>query len=394
LNGLATRQFQRILLIKPSALGDVVHAIPVLAELRNRYPSAQINWLLTPENAELVREHPALSNVVLFRRKELAGFGRNWKATRGVLELLWQIRRKKYDLVIDLHGQFRSAVFAIVAGAPVRVGFDRPRRREGDGTPARGWRGAREGSWMAYTHRIPIPDLNIHAVDRYLSLGKLLGFSHAAPDFRMHLPESAHQAVETLLKPLDQKPVALLVPGTIWETKHWTIEGFAETARHFQMHGFAVVLAGTRHDFARCEAIASHSPGALNLAGATSVAGLAALIQRAAISVSNDSGSMHLAAALGTPVVAVFGPTDPARVGPYGQPEAVVRTGISCSPCNFRKLSQCPNSHACMQDLRAESVIKRAAAILETGHPILAGKEAGGVENANVSQARPAGSSR
>jgi heptosyltransferase I len=152
---LRTRPFTRILLIKPSALGDVVHTLPVLVKLRARYPKARIDWLITPENADLVRHHPALSRAILFRRKEYARFGLSWSATAGPFELLASLRRARYELVIDLHGQLRSAVCTMASGAPVRIGFDRPRRRDETADVERsawvpgdhGWSGAREGVW-------------------------------------------------------------------------------------------------------------------------------------------------------------------------------------------------------------------------------------------------------
>jgi len=183
MHSIATQSFKRILLIKPSAVGDVVHTLPVLAKLRQRYPEAQIDWLITPENADLVRHHPGLSNVVLFDRRRLARFGRNWSATTGLFRLLGQIRRERYELVVDLHGQLRSAMFTLASGAPYRVGFER----------------TREGAWVSYSHRIPLPTMEAHAVDRYLWLGQVLGFDASAPDFTIHLPEMAEENVKRLL---------------------------------------------------------------------------------------------------------------------------------------------------------------------------------------------------
>ncbi|HJT78456.1 MAG TPA: hypothetical protein VJ739_14730, partial [Gemmataceae bacterium] len=115
---LRDRDFRRILLVKPSAVGDVIHTVPVLVKLRARYPQARIDWLLTPPIAELIGRHPALSNVLLFARNEFARFWRSWSATSGLLRLAADIRRARYDLVIDLHGQFRSAIFGLASGAP------------------------------------------------------------------------------------------------------------------------------------------------------------------------------------------------------------------------------------------------------------------------------------
>ena len=376
-SGLQSAEFSRILLIKPSALGDVVHTIPLLVKLRSRYPRARIDWLITPENAEIVRCHPALSNVVLFARRDFAKRGRRWHAVVAFLELLQQIRRAKYDLVVDMHGQVRSAFFSLISGARVRIGFDRPIKRsltvsaEHDlkNVPSHGWRGAREGSWIAYTHRIPIPTLDVHAIDRYLWVAPLLGLDDDTPDLTIYLSSETIRNVERLLEEHGvpaSKPLVVLVPGTIWETKHWTIEGFAGVARQFLGDGFAVALAGTKRDQQRCRQIAAAAPGASDLSGKTTPAELAALIRRAEVAVTNDSGSMHVAASLGKPMVSVFGPTNPVHIGPYQRPESVVRVDLPCSPCNYRRLSQCPFDHACMKQVTSAMVVERARKTLAT----------------------------
>jgi heptosyltransferase-1 len=379
---LRSAEFSRILLIKPSALGDVVHTLPVLVKLRARYPRARIDWLITPENAEVVRYHPALSNVVLFARRDFSKRGRRWRAFLSFVDLLKQIRRAKYELVIDMHGQVRSAFFTLISGARVRIGFDRPIKRgvtisaEHDlkNVPNHGWRGAREGSWIAYTHRIPIPTLDVHAIDRYLWVAPLLGLDDNPPDLTIHLSPQASDRVNRLLEEHDvpsSKPLVVLVPGTIWETKHWTIEGFAGVARQFLQDGFAVALAGTVRDQQRCRQIAAAAPGTCDLSGKTTPADLAALIRRAEVAVTNDSGSMHVAASLGKPMVSVFGPTNPVHIGPYERPESVVRVDLPCSPCNYRRLSQCPFDHACMKQVTSGMVVERVRKILSAAksHP-------------------------
>ena len=375
--GLQSAEFSRILLIKPSALGDVVHTIPLLVRLRARYPRARIDWLITPENAEIVRCHPALSNVVLFARHDFSRRGRRWRAVVAFLDLLKQIRRAKYDLVVDMHGQVRSAFFTLISGARVRIGFDRPIKRsltvsaehELKNVPSHGWRGAREGSWIAYTHRIPIQTLDVHAIDRYLWVAPLLGLDDDPPDLTIYLSSETIRNVERLLEEHGvpaSKLLVVLVPGTIWETKHWTIEGFAGVARQFIREGFAVALAGTKRDQQRCQQIAAAAPGACDLSGKTTPAELAALIRRAEVAVTNDSGSMHVAASLGKPMVSVFGPTNPVHIGPYQRPESVVRVDLPCSPCNYRRLSQCPFDHACMKQVTSAMVVERARKILAT----------------------------
>ncbi len=336
----------------------MVHAVPTLVELRRRFPGAQIDWLVTPENAELVRCHPALSGVVLFDRRS---FKTGWRAWLGLLQLLSKLRRARYDLVIDLHGQLRSAAFALATGAPVRIGFARPASRRASNRSARGWAGAREGSWLACTHQIPIKTLEVHAVDRYLWLGALLGFMPGPPVQTLHLPAAAEEKVGQLIAAygLNHGRLAVIAPSTIWETKHWRPDGFAEVARSLVAAGWRVALVGTPRDGALCARLCSLCPEARDLSGQTSTAELAALIHRAQLCVANDSGAAHLAVAFGTPLAAIYGPTNPITVGPYRQPEAVVRLDLPCSPCNFRRLAQCPNGHACMEQLPVDLVLQR-----------------------------------
>jgi heptosyltransferase I len=368
--------FRKILLIKLSAVGDVVHTIPVLNKLRRRYPAAQLDWLVTPAIAELLRHNPAISNVIEFTRGDWA---EPWRLTPFVsyTRLAAKLRGNGYDLVIDMHGQLRTAVFTLATGAPVRIGFDRPRARVWDASPRtfpkearkHAWQGAREGSWLAYTHHIPVPTLDLHAVDRYLNVGPILGLEKGPPDFSFPIPQAASAGAEALLRrhALAGAGFVAMAPGTIWETKHWGSDRFAEVARHFMQKGFGVALIGTRRERVVCDEVAQLAPGAVNVAGETTLTELAALIRRSAISVTNDSGPMHLAVALDRPVVSIFGPTDPVWIGPYGRAGAVLRAGIACSPCYRRLLSRCHHEHACMENVSPRAVIEVIEGILHDG---------------------------
>jgi ADP-heptose:LPS heptosyltransferase len=299
---------------------------------------------------------------------------RSWSAVKGLGRLLATLRRNRYDLVIDLHGQFRSALLVMATGAATRIGFDRPQKRPRSASDRQlvksayvhGWTGTREGAWMAYTHRIPIPALDIHAVDRYLWLAPILGLDDGPPDFRLIPSHEAVLRADALIERhgLGGKALAVLIPGTLWETKHWYAEGFAEVARHLMRKGRAVALAGSSAERGRCQAVAALCPGVCDLSGQTTLSDLAALIRRAEVCVTNDSGSMHLTVAMGRPVVSVFGPTDPIWVGPYGRPHGVVRADLPCSPCYLRRLSACPNGHACMKEVTGAMVIARLEAVL------------------------------
>ena len=369
---LSTREFRRILLIKLSALGDVLHTIPVLHKLRRRYPSARIDWLTTSAFAELLQHQPAISNVIEFARHEWSQPWR-WSPYASAARLAAKLRANRYDLVIDMHGQFRSALLALATGAPVRVGFDRPRpevwKASSRVLPAsarsHAWQGAREGSWLAYTHHIRLPTLDVHAVDRYLSIGSMLGLDVGPADFSVVIPDAASMRIDSLLGGhRTGAKLLVMAPGSIWETKRWRIPGFAEVARHFVRQDFAVVLTGSRRERAVCEAVAAAAAGVLNFAGETSLSELGALIQRSAMCLTNDSGPMHLAVALGRPVASIFGPTDPLWVGPYRRPDAVLQASLPCSPCYLRELSRCPHDHACMEEISAVAVIDRIEKLL------------------------------
>jgi len=372
---LSNHDFRKILLIKLSAVGDVVHTIPVLNKLCRRYRRAQLDWLVIPRIAELLQHHPAITNVIEFERE---AWSTPWRLApfTSYARLASKLRRTGYDLVIDMHGQFRTAALTLATGAPARIGFDRPRASVWNASPRKfpeqarkhAWQGAREGSWIAYTHHIPVPTLDLHAVDRYLNVGPILGLDKEPADFSFPISQSAVFSVDSLLRRygIDHRDFVIMAPGTIWETKHWGTDKFAKVAGHFLSSGFAVVLIGSQHERAICEEVAGLAPGAIDLAGMTTLSELAALIRRSAICITNDSGPMHLAVALGRPVVSIFGPTDPIWIGPYGRANAVLRADLECSPCYLRKLKLCMHNHACMRSVSSLGVIERAESALQS----------------------------
>ena len=372
---LRKQDFRKILLIKLSAVGDVVHTIPVLNKLRRRYPAAQLDWLVTSPIAELLRHNPSITNIIEFERDV---WSTPWRLApfAAYARLAARLRAAAYDLVVDMHGQFRTAALTLATGAPARIGFDRPRARVWGASPRKfplearrhAWQGAREGSWLAYTHHIAVPTLDLHAVDRYLNLGPILELDKGHADFSFPIPQSANSRVDSLLRQhhIDRADLVVMAPGTVWGTKHWGTEKFAKVAQHFLSQGFAVVLIGTQRERNVCEEVADLAPGAVDLAGMTTLSELAALIRRAALNITNDSGPMHLAVALNRPVISIFGPTDPVWIGPYGRQHAVLHADLPCSPCYLRQLKDCRHEHACMQSVSPLAVIGRAESVLES----------------------------
>ena len=324
---LRDRDFQKILLIKLSAMGDVVQTFPVLNALRRRYPDARLDWLTTPGIAELLRHNPAISSVIEFQRDD---WSTPWRLAPyvGSARLLATLRAAKYDLVLDLQGQLRSAVFAYGSGAPVRIGFDKPRAGIWDTSPRKipdeakkhAWRGAREGSWLAYTDRITLPTLDMHPVERYLRIAPMLGLGDERSGLLVSDSAGSSDPYRGIAGLLRHRQSAAGCAGAGHELGNKALarrrfrRSGAQSGAKGQCRGPDRLGPGER---ALREEIAKLSPGTVNLAGETTLSELAALIRRATICVTNDSGPMHLAVALDRPVVSVFGPTDPVWAGPY-----------------------------------------------------------------------------
>lgn len=355
MNELATRDFQHILLIKPSSPGDIIHALPVLHGLRRRYPHARIAWLIATPFADLVSADPALDDVVPFDRQRYGRLARNVVITAEFVRFVRSLRKNRFDLVIDLQGLFRSGFLAWAGGASVRIGFAE----------------ARELAPMFYTHRLPRPDADMHAADRNYRVARWLGFDDAPMDFRIHLTHDDRTAATMLCREAGveaDSTYVVLVPGTRWETKLWPADRFGRVAATiFDACGMRSLLVGGRSDLSLGRRAADASRGAAhNLCGRTSLRELAALIESAAVVVTGDSTPMHMAAAFDRPLVALFGPTNPARTGPYGRCGDVVQLGVSCAPCYYRRLRDCPYDHACMRHLDEEVIVRAALARLET----------------------------
>lgn len=345
---LAAREFQRILLIKPSSLGDVVHALPVLNGLRDRYPRAQIDWLIAAPLAPLLKHHPQLDELVEFDRRRLARMWRSPGALRDFFHLIRRLRRRRYDLVIDLQGLFRAAFFARATGSPTRLGFA----------------DAREGAPLFYTHTMPGGTGDIHAVDRNLQVFDVLGVPAPEPRFPLPLGDSVRASVTTLLSPIQPHPgqrMIAFVPGARWETKQWSPQRFAETINRLtESHSpCECILLGGGDEVALCQSIAGacRRPP-LDLAGKTSLTELAGVIERVDLVVCQDSAAAHLGAALDRPLVCITGPTNPHRTGPFRRPNDVVRLELECSPCYLRRLDQCPHDHRCMDELSVDQVLE------------------------------------
>lgn len=340
----------KVLIVKLSALGDVVQSLPVAMAIREQVPQARLDWLVEAPSAGLLAGHPALDQVLVSPRRQ-PGAGspgqlRKW---------LKGLRQLEYDAVLDLQGLMKSAIF---------VGLSRGRRKIG-------FAGGKEplAAW-ALSERLPAFDPQRHALERYLDLLGPLGLRRPeVASFGLEPQPSALEAAKALLAGRRAgRPLVVLHPVAKWESKLWPVAHWARLAVLLHEAGLDLALSGSAADRTVTQAItleAGLGEGLWDLAGVAGLKELAAVLDLADLVVATDTGVMHLAAALGRPVVALFGPTSPGRTGPYGAGHMVLRLGLECSPC-FRR--QCPEPR-CLSELAPEQVAQAALSRLEMERP-------------------------
>ncbi len=327
-------QPRKILIIKPSSLGDIIHALPVLPILHAGFDRPEIHWVVARQFYGILEDHP-LIDVLWIIDKD------SWKKPSSIFSTLGELgrlasglRREKFDLVIDLQGLLRSAMIGLFTGTGARAGFN----------------AAREGARYTYRYKIRTA-VEMHAVDKNV----LLALALTCTDHDISFP----------LPPLDRRPeisrlldpeYAVIVPSAGTLVKRWPAGYFAELVSRLPLQS---VIVGAPSDRALADEIVAQSHGrALSIAGRTSLRELASVIQGAKFLVSADSGPMHLAAALDVPVFAIFGPTSSLRTGPYGKIHTVIRKDMPCSPCYSRK--PCPDWR-CMTEITPDRVLDEIA---------------------------------
>lgn len=327
----------KILILKPSSLGDVIQALPVLRLLRRAYPKAQIHWWIDSRLAPLLAGDPDLDRVIPWER-------RGWDSIRR-WRLLWTevrwLRDQQFDLVIDLQGLVRSGTFAWLARGKLLVGLDE----------------AREGARGYYDIIVPRTSYHTHAVDWYLSVLPRIGIP-VHSDYTW-LPERPAVAAAIRARwPDSERRWLVLQPGARWLNKRWPVESFAELMRQVapRLPEIQFAILGGGEDRALGEQLAAALPErSLNLCGELSLPEMVEWIRRSELMVTNDTGPMHVAAALGQPVVAMLGPTEPSRTGPYGQVAHVLHRRLPCSPC-FKATCANPDQMACLRQIPPAAV--------------------------------------
>jgi len=341
-----------ILIIKLSAVGDVVHSLPFLEVLRDRFPSAMIDWVVEEDASGIVESHPEIDRLIIFPRKswlkrfikkgEYIGVGKE------VTKFLKELKSKRYDIVVDLQGLLKSGILTFLANGKRKIALN----------------GGREGSLIFTNEKVAIPDPDLHALDKYLCIARYLGATNPVWNGQIPIYDTDKGHVDYLLGEIGNNSTLVAVtPMAKWESKLWELHRFASLADTIKEElGAGVVFTGSEGDKAAIEDIRSGmKTRALDLAGKTTLRELAYLYQKCAAVICTDTGPMHVAAAMGSPVVvALFGPTSPLRTGPYGAKHRVIRAGLECSPC-FRK--RCDDM-SCMKKITVEMVFEAVREVL------------------------------
>ena len=345
---------RRILLVRLSALGDVVYALPALTALHRRCPDARIAWAVEEASADLLRGHPFIDQLIAVPRKDWQRRlrrGRVLSAARGVLAFRRELRAGKFDLAIDLQGNLRGALVAAASGAPARAGFAPP--------------GSREHSHLLLTDRVAV-DPRVHRVERNLRLLEAIGVP-AGADAAGVLPptsESDHAAADALLRGLPPGAAfVLLHPGVsrFGSFKQWPAASWTALARLLREGGLSVALSAGPGEEGLAGQIAGEAGGVLVAAG-LKLPALAELIRRAAVFVGADTGPTQMAWMLGTPTVALMGPKDAAIYGPLGDAHRKLTADVPCRPCTRRSCAD----NLCMKKIAVEQVLEAAISAAKT----------------------------
>jgi lipopolysaccharide heptosyltransferase I len=320
----------RFLLVRLGSLGDVIHAIPAAAALRARYPEARIDWLVDPRYAAVVRLMEGLDDAIAIDpRAQVAG----------LVGTIRTLRRARYDAVIDLQGLLKSAVLARAAGGGRIIGLPREHLRE---PMARIFYG-----------ETPDPGSDPHVVRKNLMLTRALGVEDLRVTFPLHVPRTVPG--DTVAAAFGAEGYAVINPGAAWPNKRWQPQRFGALAAeiHERIGVRSLVLWGPGEE-AIASLVVSAARGAADLAPKTDIIDLFAIASRAKLMVSGDTGPLHIAAAVGTPVVALFGPTFTERNGPWERADVTVSRAARCS-CHYER--KCRFAQPCIEDIGVDEVV-------------------------------------
>ena len=340
------RAIRNILVIQLRQIGDIVLTTPLLRLLRSTYPDARLTFLTEPPGAELLQGHPAVDEIVVYHRIRHRGFHNLLSYFREVLRMQREVRRRRFDLIIDLLGNPGTAIITLLSGSPVRVGLDTPFRR------------------CAYTIIVPrIPNDRRYSALQKLDFLTSLGTDTSGVSVTTDLYPS-DTAIATIERRLFECHIApsdhlvLLCPTSPMPCRRWTPEGFARLGDLLtEQCSSRVVLTAAPDEVAYVEAVQSLMRTPTPIFSDLSLQEFAALCTKASVVVSNDSGAKHIAVAVGVSVVTIFGPTDEEVWNPSDRKRyPVVRVEIPCARCGLKR--DCPNGMRCMEGVGVERVMK------------------------------------
>ena len=331
--------YKNILIVKLSAIGDIVNAIPVAAALRELYPNARITWIAEKTGAALLKDNPNLDELIIFEKNKFTSF----KGLRDNLtDFIRFIRSKKFDLVLDIQGLFKSTVITALTGAKVKLVFDT----------------AREGSNI-FSKRIVGPNATGHVVERYLDVVRHLGGKIDKPNFSIFLSLEEMQAAKKLLKEngLVNKKYVVFALGAGWPNKVWPPAYFAELTDLIYELGYTPVAVGGSAEEKLYERLVESAKGRLpvNLVNKTPLKQLAYIIKNAEAFIGGDTGALHIAVAVNTPIIALLGPTIFYRNCPYGDNNQVIIVDRPCISCKKRG---CPKGFDCLSEISVQQVFE------------------------------------
>ncbi len=343
----------RVLIVKISALGDVIHALPTLSWLKNIDPSIEIDWLVEEGFASLLEGHSLLRKVHRLGLKRWRRQG--WLAAiKGVKSTLAELRRENYDLVLDLQGNCKSGLFTMFSGALRRYGFDRDGVRE--------W-----PNLLATNHKVPLGADSHHISDRSLAVAQAAfpGDKEIPLAGPMEIHPEAAAAIDKQLEELDlkQQPLIVLQYGTTWTTKLWPLDSWQELALQLcdQDRLRPILIWGNDAEHDACQAISKATNGRAMIWPRGSLPELVALLKRADLVVGGDTGPIHIAAAVGTSTVSLFRVTDATRNGPRGDQHIRLQSPLECAPC-LRK--NCPRDEECGHSISVNQVLTAVRSLL------------------------------
>lgn len=343
---------ENILLIRLSSIGDVLHCTPVAQALREYYPKAKISWIVGEKSQDILHGNPYLDKIIVWQReqweKELRK-GAWLKSLENFRFLKQQLKIDQYDLTIDMQGLLLTGLIGWCSGAPMRIGFAK----------------AREGSPLFYTHKVHAAQTRKQVVKHYLQLLGPLAIKNYDMQMVMPIAREHHEFAEGVFARYDiagDQKVVVLNPSTSWTTKCWPAVYFSKLANLLQDKANAeIIILGGPGDIPLVEKIVSGiSRPVINLAGRTSLKELAAVVQKSHLFIGGDTGPLHIAAAVGTPTISLFGPTDPRIYAPLGKKHMAIVTDVVCRNCHKRT---CKN-FICMDRIRPEEVCVAAQKML------------------------------